>query len=162
MKRVEDCDLVLVAGIQGSGKTHLTGARFKGRVRLNKDHLRVAHKEMSTMEPGWDQEHYDPQVGPLLHEFELELLRFHLSRGEKVVIDDTNTKVFLRQDYIRTARVMRKTVGIVFLVTPLEICLARNRTRDNVVPESVVRDYHRQLELPSLEEGFAALEITMH
>lgn len=162
MKRVEDCDLVLVAGIQGSGKTHLARVRFKGRVRLNRDHLRVAHKEMTTMEPGWSQEFYDPQLGPLLQHFELELLRFHLSRGEKVVIDDTNTRAFLRQCYIRAARAMKKTTGIVFLVTPLEICLGRNRTRDNVVPASVVRGYHRQMELPCLEEGFAALEISTH
>ncbi len=162
MRRVDDCDLVLVAGIQGAGKTHLTRERFKGRVRLNKDHLRVSHKEMTTMERGWSQEHYDSEIGPVLQVYELELLRFHLERGEKVVIDDTNINAHLRRPLLRAAEALHKSTGIIFLVTPLEVCLARNRSRENRVPESIVKNYHHQQELPTLEEGFACIEITFH
>ncbi len=54
---------------------------------------------------------------------------------------------------------MHRTIGVVFLDTPMATCLARNRQKADPVPERVIAELAAALELPDAGEGFDQLMI---
>lgn len=152
--KIDECDLILVAGVQGSGKTKYVLSKFCDQLRLNTDEIRYAHKRMTAHGKNWTQLDYNPELEEIFREYEQKLLRFHLRQGQKIVVDNTNVTCERRRSYIDIAKSLNKTIGIVFLNTPLHQCLAYNKKRDNAIPESIVKKFHKQIELPTLEEGF--------
>jgi predicted kinase len=70
---------------------------------------------------------------------------------------------FKREPYIRLARMAGVPVEIVWLDTPLEVCIERNaeRSEDRRVPEDVIRAMHDKIQSapPSESEG---VTVTVH
>ena len=155
---VRELDLVLVAGVQGSGKTTLTVDRFRDRVRVNLDEIRFFYKRMTTGSE-WRNDDWRPAMEPLFRTIEDELLRFNLSQGNRVVVDNTNVSRRSRAHYYRLAREMGKSVGLLYLDLPLETCIDRNRDRRVKVPEPVIQEFFEMRELPAPDEGFDVLRI---
>jgi len=50
-------------------------------------------------------------------------------------------------------------VHAVFFDVPLEVCLERNRRRDRIVPEDVLRRMSAKLRPPTFEEGFTKVVV---
>ena len=87
------------------------------------------------------------------------LIREALSRGCSVVLDNTNINREQRQQAIALARESgARVVGYYFPSTPSE-CLARNQARQGRarVPAVAIFACAKQLQAPSLQEGFDAL-----
>ena len=76
-----------------------------------------------------------------------------LERGENVIFDATNVSRKARKG------VLKATPGAehvaVFVNTPFEECVKRNRSRVRVVPNEVLERMHKNLVPPTVEEGFA-------
>ena len=156
---INTCDLILICGIPASGKTYLTQNRYRDRVRLNRDDIRFAHKRMISYGQKWTQSDFDLELETIFSDYEMELLHLHLQRGHKIVVDDTNVTRTRRKPYVDVAKTLGKTIGILFLNSSIELCLERNRKRDNVIPEPIVRKYNTDIELPHIDEGFDVVEI---
>lgn len=156
---IDTCDLILICGIPASGKTYLTQNRYRNRVRLNRDDIRFAHKRMISYGQKWMQSDFDLEFEKIFSDYEMQLLHLHLQRGHKIVVDDTNVTRTRRKFYVDVAKALGKTVGILFLNSPVELCLERNRNRENVIPETIVRKYNSDIELPHIDEGFDVVEI---
>jgi hypothetical protein len=90
---------------------------------------------------------------PLVTEIEMAVLRKELAEGQRVVVDNTNITRELRQPYIELAQEMGKTVGCVFLALPLDYCLANNQARERTIPDQVLAEYYRSMQLPRQTEG---------
>ena len=76
------------------------------------------------------------------------------------IYDATNTQRRRRRDVIREVRRIGFTsVSGVWVNSPLEVCLHRNRMRSRQVPEDVILKMHRQLTdaPPTLQDGFDRL-----
>lgn len=155
---VRDVDLVLVAGVQGSGKTTLTRAGFTDRVRVNLDEIRHFYKRM-TVGGDWRSDDWRPAMEPLYRQIEDDCLRFNLTAGNRVVCDNTNITRKSRAHYLAMARALKKSIAILFLDQPLDTCLDRNRHRAAYVPEPVINEFFQMREMPSVDEGFDALHI---
>lgn len=155
---VRDLDLVLVAGVQGSGKTTLTTQLFRDRVRINLDEIRFFYKRMTTGTE-WRNDDWRPAIEPLFRKIEEDCLRFNLQSGQRVVVDNTNISRRSRAHYCSIAKTLGKTVGLLFLDLPLETCLTRNRGRPVKVPEPVLEEFFTVRELPSADEGFDVLRM---
>lgn len=152
----EDVDVLLVAGIQGSGKSTLTTARFRDRCRTNLDEVRYFHRRLTSGQP-WRPSDWNREFEPLILVLEEQIIRFHLQRGTRVVIDNTNCTRESRQHYVRIARELGKTIGIIYLDPKLDLCLTRNEARPVTVPEDVIQAFHERKELPDASEGFDRL-----
>lgn len=155
---MDDVDMLLIGGLQGSGKSSLATRAFKDRRRVNRDEIRAFHKRL-TCGAEWSAGDWSRDLEPLVTTIEDALIRHELRAGRRLVIDNTLIHERLRAPYVALAREAGRSVGCLFLDVPLEICLARNRARVSPVPEAVVRDFHAARRMPVIAEGFDFVKV---
>jgi len=140
--------VVLAIGLPGSGKT--TWFRRRGVTPLSSDLLR------SVLFDDVEEQRYQGLVFSTLR----QLLRARLiARMPWNYVDATNLSPRERRQWIHMARGLGYEVHAVFFDVPLEVCLERNRRRDRVVPEDVMRRMAAKLRPPKFEEGFAKIVV---
>lgn len=128
-------EAVIFIGVQGSGKsTYYREHFFHTHVRLSLDLLRTRHRHA-------------------------QFLETCLSTLQRFVIDNTNVKRSERAVYIAAAKAAGfRVIGYYFDVD-LQLAVERNSRRlgrDFIPPKGLVGTF-RQIERPTLDEGFDAL-----
>ena len=140
--------VVLAIGLPGSGKT--TWFRRRGVTPLSSDLLR------NILFDDVDEQRYQGLVFSTLR----SLLRARLiARMPWNYVDATNLSIHERRQWIKMAKSFGYEVQAVFFDVPLEVCLERNRSRDRMVSEDVMRKMAERLKPPVFEEGFAKITV---
>ncbi len=127
--------LVILIGAQASGKsTFYLHTFFNTHIRINLDMLKTRHREKL-------------------------IFQACLAAKQSVVIDNTNPTRQDRGRYIEPAKSQGFSVIGYHMLTSLESCLVRNRTRadDLAVPEQAIRATWKKMEKPLFDEGFDEL-----
>ena len=123
---------IIFIGLQASGKsTFFLQHFYKTHLRLSMDMLRTRHREKLLFEA-------------------------YLSAKQPVVIDNTNPTQTDRARYISAFKAHQfEVIGYDFDV-PFAECLERNALRigKELIPEAGLKTVAKQMQLPSLEEGF--------
>ena len=140
--------VVLAIGLPGSGKT--TWFRRRGVTPLSSDLLR------NILFDDVDEQRYQGLVFSTLR----SLLRARLiARMPWNYVDATNLSIHERRQWIKMAKSFGYEVQGVFFDVPLEVCLERNRSRDRMVSEEIMRKMAEKLKPPVFEEGFAKITV---
>ena len=74
-------------------------------------------------------------------------------------VDATNLTPHERANWIKLAKDYGYEVQAVYFDVPLEICMERNRRRDRIVDEEVMRRMAAKLKPPTFEEGFSKVTV---
>ena len=126
--------IIIMTGIQGSGKTTFCSKQFPDYERISLDDLHTRNKENIAFEQA-------------------------LFDGKNIVIDNTNPTASDREKYIRKAKEQGYMVVGYFMQSRLRDCIDRNsrRTGKARIPDTAIAATSNKLEIPSLKEGFDEL-----
>jgi predicted kinase len=140
--------VVLAIGLPGSGKS----SWFKRHniSPLSSDLLRALLFDDPT-----EQRYQDLVFSNLRSMLKARLI----ARRPMNYVDATNLTSHDRRGWIKLAKDYGYEVRAVFFDVPLEVCLERNRNRERVVSEDVVRRMAAKQKPPTFDEGFTKITV---
>ena len=140
--------VVLAIGLPGSGKS----SWFKRHniTPLSSDMLR-----MLLFDDAQEQRFQDLVFSNLRSMLKARLI----ARRPLNYVDATNLTPHERHSWIKLAKDYGYEVQAVFFEVPVEVCLERNRRRDRVVDEEILRRMAAKLKPPTFEEGFSKVTV---
>ncbi|WP_241331316.1 AAA family ATPase [Chryseobacterium arthrosphaerae] len=123
-------EMIIFTGIPASGKSSLYKELFfNSHIRISMDLLNTRNKEG-------------------------KLLQYCFDTQSKMVIDNTNVSRENRRRYIQLAIQNKYSIVGYFFESDIRDCLERNKNRKDSINETGIKAKYKELELPSLEEGF--------
>jgi predicted kinase len=138
--------VVLAIGLPGSGKT--TWFKRRGVTPLSSDLLRTLLFDDIT------EQRHQGLVFSALRSLLLVRLKARMPWN---YVDATNLSSHERRQWIKMARSFGYEVQAVFFDVPIEVCIERNRKRERMVPEEVMRKMAERLREPTFNEGFTKI-----
>lgn len=140
--------LCIMVGIPGSGKT--TYAKklvesMEASVLISSDDIRAELGDVNDMSK-------NKEVFAIMN----QRVKDKLNNGYFVCYDATSLTKEVRKNLIDEMKLHCQSFVAVFINTPLEIALERNKSRDRVVPEDVIKDMFKKLQPPVIDEGFVS------
>ena len=126
--------MVIMMGIQGSGKSTFCTKNFSEYTRINLDTLRTRKKENDAL---W----------------------LAINRKENIIIDNTNPTASDRKKYIEAGKASQYRIIGYFMQSRLQECIERNDSRQGKekIPSIAIACTSNKLEMPGYEEGFDEL-----
>lgn len=147
--------LFLMSGAPGSGKSYWATTHLpENSIYISRDKLRF--------EKIGEKDTYFSKEGDVFREF-VRQIEEGLIKYDNVFADATHLNPASRNKLISnlcpTSPI--EEINVVFLDTPLEVCLARNAKREGrkYVPEEVIKHMYRTIKLPEKEEGIKKVYI---
>jgi len=149
-------DIVLVCGLPGSGKSHFATTYFKasGHMRVNRKEIRRMLFEMTHFGQKWTEKDFAASDEFLVNHVERKIVEHLLQVKQKVLVDNTSVSRESRKPYITHAHQTGKSIGAIFIDTPVIKCMERNRAREDSIPERIIANLAAEKELPEISEGY--------
>ena len=158
---LHSCHIVLLGGIYGSGKTGFAVRHFadRSRYRISRSEIRKLIFEMTNFGKEWTAEMFTEEDDVLVKHVERKIIEHYLHNKRNVLVINTFTSPESRTRFVRMAKEMKKTIGIIFLDVPLDICLKNNAVKSSKVPPYILQNLLNKKTLPSVKEGFNEVAI---
>jgi len=135
--------LIITVGLPGSGKS--TYFARLGVNAISSDEIR----RLIADDP------HDQSMNARIFATVRYLVRQRVAAGRPVTyVDATHLTPWERKPYVKLAQRYKCELEALFFDVPVETCIARNQTRDRIVPEEAIRKMASRLIPPSKKEGF--------
>lgn len=139
--------LTLMMGCPGSGKSTFIDKKIFNEQIVSRDQIRFSIVS--------EDEEYFSKEKEVFSEF-IKKVNDGLKSGWDVCADATHLSKASRNKLIRNINAHPSKIRVIWIKTPLEECIERNKNRIGTrayVPESVIRRMFYQTEKPEFEEG---------
>jgi predicted kinase len=140
--------VILAIGLPGSGKS--SWFKRNNITPLSSDMLRTL-----LFDDAQEQRFQDLVFSNLRSMLKARLI----ARRPLNYVDATNLTPHERHSWIKLAKDYGYEVQAVFFDVPVEVCMERNRRRERVVDEDVMRRMAAKLKPPTFEEGFSKVTV---
>ena len=140
--------VILAIGLPGSGKS--SWFKRNNITPLSSDMLR-----MLLFDDAQEQRFQDLVFSNLRSMLKARLI----ARRPLNYVDATNLTPHERHSWIKLAKDYGYEVQAVFFEVPVEVCLERNRRRERMVDEEIMRRMAAKLKPPTFEEGFSKVTV---
>lgn len=152
-------DMVIVCGLPNSGKSHFSAKHFKdmGRERINRKELRKLLYSMTHFGDKWDGANFDEKFDHVVKHTEKKIIEYYFRENKKILVDNTSVTALSRRQYVNMAKEQGKSVGVIFINTPVSKCIERNHRNEDNVSDMVISNLYAQIALPDKSEGFREL-----
>jgi len=140
--------VILAIGLPGSGKS--SWFKRNNITPLSSDMLR-----MLLFDDAQEQRFQDLVFSNLRSMLKARLI----ARRPLNYVDATNLTPHDRQSWIKLAKDYGYETQAVFFDVPVEVCMERNRRRERVVDEEIMRKMAARLKPPTFEEGFSKVTV---
>lgn len=153
---IKSGSLVLISGVPGAGKSSLKalaqGFKDLDNAWLSMDNLRLNllgdYAELS--DDGQVVQSIPQSANNMVYKLLLDTLGVRLAHGRTCLVEGIFLKDSARKEFFDLAKRMGVDFQVLILDTPLDACLAANRSRKYFVPESVIKNAHAELERSSV------------
>lgn len=154
--KLKKMDIILVAGLPGSGKSYFVNHFFKEttRQRVCRRDVRKMLFEMSHINQKWNEKHYDNQNESLVRYVEKKIIEHLIEHNFPILIENNSVSEISRTKYIQIAQMHHKKIGVIYLDVPLSKCVNRNQEREDPIPQGVVINLSASTIPPQRSEGF--------
>jgi predicted kinase len=161
LDKLHVCNIVLLGGLYGSGKTEFAVKYFrnKSRYRVSRLEIRKHIFEMTSFDTKWSADMFSEEDDVLVKHVERKIIEHYLHNKRNVLVINTFTSVESRLRFINIAKDMNKTIGIVFLDVPVDTCIKKNEEKASMIPAYVVQKLSNRKVLPLKKEGFSEVVI---
>lgn len=140
--------VILAIGLPGSGKS--SWFKRNNITPLSSDMLRAL-----LFDDAQEQRFQDLVFSNLRSMLKARLI----ARRPLNYVDATNLTPHERHSWIKLAKDYGYEVQAVFFDVPVEVCMERNRRRERVVDEDIMRRMAAKLKPPTFEEGFSKVTV---
>lgn len=126
--------MIIMTGIQASGKSTFCKMNFNDYIRINLDELHTRNRERIAINDA-------------------------IAKSQNLVIDNTNPSRADREKYILLAKENGYEIIGYYMQSKLQDCISRNEKRDGkaCVPRNAIAYTSNKLEVPDYNEGFDKL-----
>lgn len=138
--------LYVMVGLMGSGKSTVAqeiSEKYNANIHSSDD-IRVE------ICGDVNNQKRNKEVFALLH----NRIKNDLKNGKSTIYDATNISYKRRMAFIQELENIPCYKICVFVATPYEECLERNRNRDRMVPEEVIKRVYMSFDVPAFFEGW--------
>lgn len=142
--------LVLMVGLSGSGKSYFAKqlAEHKNMKIYSSDDLR---------EELYGNAAIQRDNNKLFEELHKRIATT-LKNGDSVIYDATNIRRKYRVAFINRMRQYVATIEALVILTPYDKCIQYDQARERIVSKAVIRKQLEGFNMPTLEEGFDAIQ----
>ncbi len=161
LNKFHNLDIILIAGLYGSGKNHLVKKYFKqhNRVRVSRLEIRRSLFEMANYGKLWNYKDFNEEDDILVKHVERKVVEHNMQKKNKILVINTFVSAKSRNRFIKLAKDNGKTIGIIFLIIPLDTCIEQNVNKIDIVPEQVIRVLNQKKEVPTKKEGYSEVMV---
>lgn len=143
-------DFIMLVGLPGSGKsTYAEKLRQQGYIIHSSD---VIREELTG---NMNEQSFNEKVFYMLH----NRIKEDLRQGKDVVYDATNLSRKRRKAFLEEIHNIKCKKICILIMTPYEVCLAQNYTRERQVPEGVIVNMYKSFNTPWYSEGWDEIKI---
>jgi len=161
LEKIHNCNIVLLGGLYGSGKTEFAAKHFmnRKRYRISRLEIRKLIYEMTNFGNKWSGDKFSEEDDVLVKHVERKIIEHYIHNKRNVLVINTFTSIESRTRFINIAKDMGKTIGIVFLDVPLDICIKNNEGKPSVVPGYILQNLSNKKVVPTKKEPFSEIVV---
>jgi predicted kinase len=157
LENIHNCNIILLGGLYGSGKTEFAVKYFKNRsrYRVSRSEIRKLIFEMTNFGEKWTADEFSEEHDVLVKHVERKVIEHYLHSRKNIIVINTFVSVESRARFIKIAKDTNRTIGAIFLDVPVDICIKNNEKKSTEIPSYVVQKLSNKKVLPSKKEGFS-------